>query len=174
MYRVLVTDEVDPEGIAILASEPSLELDVVPTLPPAELLERIGNYHALIGRSATRITAELLERGKKLRVIGRAGVGVDNVDMEAATRLGIAVINAPAGNTIAVAELFFGCILSLLRHLPHAVQSMREGKWDRAALTGRELKGRSLGIIGLGRIGGEIARRAHAFGMTLSAYDPYV
>jgi D-3-phosphoglycerate dehydrogenase / 2-oxoglutarate reductase len=174
MYRILVTDEVDPEGIALLQGEPSLQLDVVPTLPPAELLKRIGDYDALIGRSATKITAELLERGKKLRVIGRAGVGVDNVDMDAATRLGIAVINAPAGNTIAVAELFFGNILGLLRHLPHAVTSMREGKWDRSQLTGEELKDKTLGIVGLGRIGSEVARRAHAFGMTLAAYDPYI
>ena len=174
MYKILVTDDVDPEGIALLGKEPLLDLDVVPTLPPAELLARIENYHALIGRSATRVTAELLERGKRLRVIGRAGVGVDNVDMEAATRLGIAVINAPAGNTIAVAELFFGNVLSLLRHLPHAIVSMRQGKWDRSQLTGEELKGKTLGIIGLGRIGSEIARRAHAFGMTLAAYDPYI
>ena len=174
MHHILVTDEVDAEGIALLTAERSFEVDVVPTLPAAELLERIGNYDALIGRSATKITAALLERGTRLRVIGRAGVGVDNVDMEAATRLGIAVINAPAGNTIAVAELFFGNILSLLRHLPHAITSMREGKWDRSRLTGEELKGKTLGIIGLGRIGSEIARRAHAFGMTLIAYDPYI
>ena len=174
MPRILVTDEVDPEGIALLGEEPSFTVDVEPTLPAAELLDRIGDYDALIGRSATRITAELLERGKRLRVIGRAGVGVDNVDMEAATRLGIAVINAPAGNTIAVAELFFGNVLSLLRHLPHAIVSMRDGKWDRSQLTGEELKGKTLGIIGLGRIGSEIARRAHAFGMTLVAFDPYV
>ena len=174
MHRILVTDDVDPEGIALLAEEKSFTVDVVPTLPAATLLERIGDYDALIGRSATRITAELLTRGTRLRVIGRAGVGVDNVDMEAATRLGIAVINAPAGNTIAVAELFFGNILSLLRHLPHAIVSMREGKWDRSQLTGEELKGKTLGIIGLGRIGSEIARRAHAFGMSIVGYDPYV
>ena len=174
MYRILVTDNVDPQGIALLTEEPSFTVDVVPTLTPSALLGRIGDYDALIGRSATRITAELLDRGKRLRVIGRAGVGVDNVDMDAATRLGIAVINAPAGNTIAVAELFFGTILSLLRHLPHAIVSMRDGKWDRSHLTGEELKGKTLGIIGLGRIGSEIARRAHAFGMSLVAYDPYI
>lgn len=174
MYRILVTDDVDPEGIALLTEEPSFTVDVVPTLPAPALLDRIGDYDALIGRSATKITAELLDRGKRLRVIGRAGVGVDNVDMDAATRLGIAVINAPAGNTIAVAELFFGTILSLLRHLPHAIVSMRDGKWDRSHLIGEELKGKTLGIIGLGRIGSEIARRAHAFGMPLIAYDPYI
>jgi D-3-phosphoglycerate dehydrogenase / 2-oxoglutarate reductase len=174
VYRILVTDEVDEDGVALLGQEPSFQVDVVPTLPPAELLERIDAYDALIGRSATRITAELLQRGKRLRVIGRAGVGVDNIDMDAATRLGIAVINAPAGNTIAVAELFFGNVLSLLRHLPQAIVSMREGRWDRSQLTGEELYGKSLGIIGLGRIGGEIARRAHAFEMNVAAYDPYI
>ncbi|MHB0949377.1 MAG: phosphoglycerate dehydrogenase [Gemmatimonadaceae bacterium] len=173
-YRVLVTDEVDPEGVAILTAEPELVVDVVPTLPPAELLARIGEYDALVGRSATKISAALLKAGTRLRVIGRAGVGVDNVDLHAATELGIAVINAPAGNTIAVAELFFGAVLGLLRHLPQAAMSMREGRWDRSKLLGTELKGRTLGIVGLGRIGGEVAQRAAAFGMTLVAYDPYV
>ena len=100
-YRVLVTDEVDPDGIAILTNEPELAVDVVPTLPPSELLDRIGEYDALVGRSATRITQELLQRATRLRVIGRAGVGVDNIALDTATALGIAVINAPAGNTIA-------------------------------------------------------------------------
>ena len=172
--RILVTDEIDPEGIAILASEPQLEIDVVPTLPAAELIERIDRYDALIGRSATKISPELLRAGKRLRVIGRAGVGVDNVAMDVATELGIAVVNAPAGNTIAVAELFFGVMLGLLRHVPDAATSMREGRWDRSALLGSELRGKTLGIVGLGRIGGEIATRAHAFGMILVAYDPYI
>jgi len=173
-YRVLVTDEIDPEGIAVLTSEPRLDVDVQPTLPPATLLERIGDYDALIGRSATRISPDLLRAGKRLRVIGRAGVGVDNVAMDVATELGIAVINAPAGNTVAVAELFFGVMLGLLRHVPQAATSMREGRWDRSALLGSELKGKTLGLVGLGRIGGEVATRAHAFGMTLVGYDPYV
>ena len=173
-YRVLVTDEIDPEGIAVLASEPGLEIDVLPTLPAAELLERIGDYDALIGRSATRISPELLRKGARLRVVGRAGVGVDNVAMDVATELGIAVINAPAGNTVAVAELFFGVMLGLLRHVPVAATSMREGRWDRSALLGSELRGKTLGIVGLGRIGGEVATRAHAFGMILVGYDPYV
>lgn len=173
-YRVLVTDEIDPEGVAVLAGEPSLEVEVVPTLPVPQLLERIGDYDALIGRSATRISPELLRAGKRLRVIGRAGVGVDNVAMDVATELGIAVINAPAGNTVAVAELFFGVMLGLLRHIPRAATSMREGRWDRSALLGSELRGKTLGIVGVGRIGSEVARRAQAFGMTLIGYDPYV
>ena len=173
-YRILVTDEVDPEGVELLVAEPSFQVDELPTMPKEELLERIGDYDAFVGRSATRITPELLARAKKLRVVGRAGVGVDNIDMDTATSLGVAVINAPAGNTIAVAELFFGVIIGILRHLPEAAQSMKEGRWDRSALLGTELKGKTLGIVGVGRIGSEIASRAHAFGMTVVGFDPYV
>lgn len=173
-FRVLVTDEVDREGVEILLAERQLQVDEVPTLPPAELLARIGDYDAIVGRSATRINEELLRAAKRLKVVGRAGVGVDNIALEAATALGVAVINAPAGNTIAVAELFFGTILSLLRHLPAADGSMKAGRWDRSKLLGHELHGRTLAIAGVGRIGGEIAARARAFGMRVIGYDPYV
>ena len=173
-FRLLVTDEIDPEGVDILRAEPAFQVDEEPTLPKEVLLERIGDYDALIGRSATQVPAALLRRAKRLRVIGRAGVGTDNIDLAAATELGIAVINAPAGNTVAVAELFFGNLIGLVRHIPRAAQSMREGRWDRSALLGTELRGRSLGIVGLGRIGGEVAQRARAFGMHVAAYDPYV
>jgi D-3-phosphoglycerate dehydrogenase len=173
-YRVLVTDEIDPEGVALLAAESALAVDEVPTLPKAELLARIGEYDAIVGRSATRISADVLEKGRKLKVVGRAGVGVDNIALETATTLGIAVINAPAGNTIAVAELFFGAVIGLLRNIPAAATSMRDGRWDRSSLLGSELKGRTLGIVGLGRIGGEVAVRARSFGMNVIAYDPYV
>jgi D-3-phosphoglycerate dehydrogenase len=173
-YRVLVTDEVDPDGVAILTSEPELQVDVVPTLPQKELVERIGGYDAFVGRSATRITDELLQRAERLRVIGRAGVGVDNIALDTATALGVAVINAPAGNTVAVAELFFGTLIALFRNLPGAIASMREGRWDRSKLLGSELKDRALGIVGVGRIGSEVATRARAFGMDVVGYDPYV
>ena len=173
-YRVLVTDEIDPEGVALLAAEPQIAVDEVPTLPKDELLNRIGDYDAIVGRSATRISADLLERARKLKVVGRAGVGVDNIALDTATSLGVAVINAPAGNTIAVVELFFGAVISLLRHIPRADTSMHAGRWDRSALLGSELKGRTLGIVGLGRIGGEVATRARAFGMNVLAYDPYI
>lgn len=173
-FRVLVTDEIDAEGVALLAAEPSLTVDEAPTLPVDQLLERIPDYDAIVGRSATRISTELLRRATKLKVVGRAGVGVDNVDLDTATELGVAVINAPAGNTIAVAELFFGVVLGMLRHLPKADSSMREGKWDRSQLMGSELNCRTLGIVGLGRIGGEVAKRAAAFGMDVIAYDPYI
>ena len=173
-FRILVTDEVDPEGVALLTAEPSFIVDEVPTLPAATLLDRIGDYDAFVGRSATRITAELLQRATRLRVVGRAGVGVDNIALDAATDLGIAVINAPAGNTVAVAELFFGALLGFLRHVPAAASSMREGRWDRSKLLGSELKGRTLVIVGVGRIGSEVATRALAFGMDVAGYDPYV
>lgn len=172
--RILVTDRVDPIGIALLERTPGFAVDVEPTLPPQVLLERIGEYDAIIGRSATSITADLLRAGTRLKCVGRAGVGVDNVDMDEATRLGIAVINAPAGNTVAVAELFFGAVITLLRHVTRADRTMRDGRWERSALTGTELKGKTLGIVGLGRIGSEVAHRAQAFGMKLKAFDPYV
>ena len=173
-FRLLVTDEIDREGVELLRAESAFDVEEVPTLPPSELAERIGDFDAFVGRSATRLPASLLSRGTKLRVIGRAGVGTDNIDIPAATELGIAVINAPAGNTIAVAELFFGALIGLVRHVPRAARSMSEGRWDRSALLGTELRGRALGIVGLGRIGSEVAQRARAFGMTIHAYDPYV
>jgi len=173
-YRVLVTDEIDPDGVAILTSEPALLVDELPTLPEDELLARIGEYDAIVGRSATRITERLLRSATRLRVVGRAGVGVDNIALDAATALGVAVINAPAGNTVAVAELLFGTLLALLRHIPRADASMHDGRWERSRLLGEELRGRTLGIVGVGRIGSEVAMRAAAFGMELVGYDPYV
>src|SRR5687768_9090026 len=128
MHKILVTDDIDPEGVALLKAVAEFEVDVVPTLAPKDLLERIENYDALVGRSATKISEELLDRAKKLKVIGRAGVGVDNVAVGKATELGIAVINAPAGNTIAVTELFFGSLIGLLRQIPHAAHSMASGR----------------------------------------------
>ncbi len=173
-FRVLVTDEVDPRGVELLRAEPSLVVDERPTRPWQELRGEIGEYDAFVGRSATRLPAELLREAKRLQVIGRAGVGTDNIDLSAATALGIAVINAPSGNTIAVAELFFGALLSFVRHLPRAFESMRAGRWDRSDLLGTELSGRTIGIVGLGRIGGEVAARARGFNMTVVAYDPYI
>src|SRR5690606_11459065 len=113
----------------------------------------IGEYDALIGRSATRVSRELLERGTRLKVVGRAGVGVDNVDIERATELGIAVINAPGGNVVSVAELFFGVVVSIFRHVHVADDLMHEGEWPRSRLGGRELRGRTLAVVGIGRIG---------------------
>ncbi len=173
-FNVLVTDEIDQDGLEILRAAPRLIVDERPTMSRDALRAIIGNYDAFIGRSATQLPGDLLRHATRLRVIGRAGVGIDNIDIPAATSLGIAVINAPAGNTVSVAELFFGSLISLLRHLPAATSSMRDGRWDRSALLGSELRGRTLGIVGLGRIGGEIARRARAFEMNVLSYDPYV
>lgn len=169
-----MTDAIDAEGVALLSADPRLTVDEVPTLRPDELLRTIGSYDAIIGRSATRISPDVLHAGSQLRVVGRAGVGVDNIAIDVATQLGIAIVNAPAGNTVAVAELFFGVVIGILRELPRADASMRAGQWERSTLLGTELKGKLLGIVGLGRIGGEIATRAAAFGMTVMAYDPYV
>ena len=173
-FRVLVTDDVDPEGVALLLAEPEFIVDEVPTLPRDELLRRIADYDAIVGRSATRISAELLQHATRLKVVGRAGVGVDNIALDDATALGIAIINAPEGNTVAVAELFFGAVIGLLRELPKAARILGDGGWDRTSFMGRELKGKTLGIVGLGRIGGEVSARAHAFGMQVVAYDPYI
>jgi D-3-phosphoglycerate dehydrogenase / 2-oxoglutarate reductase len=173
-HRLLVTDDIDADGVTLLTAEPTFDVDEVPTLPPAELLARIGDYDAIIGRSATRVSPELLAAGSRLKVVGRAGVGVDNVAVDVATERGVAVINAPAGNTVAVAELVMGVLVSLLRHIPRATTGMHAGLWERADLMGHECKGRTLGIVGLGRIGSEVALRAHAFGMKVLAYDPYI
>ncbi|HSN13031.1 MAG TPA: hydroxyacid dehydrogenase, partial [Anaeromyxobacteraceae bacterium] len=172
-FRVLVTDGIDQEGVDLLKSEPRLQVDVMATLPAAELLERIGEYDAVIVRSATKITEEVLRRGTRLKAVGRAGVGIDNIALAAATSLGVAVINAPSGNTNAVAEFFFATVLGLLRRVPDAATSMQGGKWDKKLLGG-ELRGRTLGIVGLGPIGGEVALRARAFGMRILGFDPYV
>lgn len=173
-FRVLVTDEVDPEGVAILRAHPDIEVVEKPTRPAAEVLEEIGGYDAFVGRSATRVSREFLQRAERLRVVGRAGVGVDNVDIPTATKLGIAVINAPGGNTVSVAELAFGVLIGLARHLPQAWDSMHAGRWDRSRLGGVELRGKTMAIAGVGRIGSEMARRARAFGMHVIGYDPYI
>jgi len=173
-FNILVTDEVDSDGVELLRAQQGFRVDERPTTPWRELVDIIGGYDAIVGRSATQLPAELLRHARRLQVIGRAGVGTDNIDIAEATALGIAVINAPAGNTVSVAELFFGSLISLVRHLPSAFASMRDGRWDRSALLGSELRGRTLGIVGLGRIGSEIAARARAFGMNVVAYDPYI
>ncbi len=173
-FTILVTDDVDPEGVELLRQQPGFTVDERPSRPWQDLLDEIGRYDAVVGRSATRLPSELLRQARRLQVVGRAGVGIDNIDVTEATALGIAVINAPSGNTVSVAELFFGSLLALVRHLPDAFASMRAGRWDRSALLGTELRGRALGIVGLGRIGGEVAARARAFGMLVIAYDPYI
>ena len=142
--------------------------------PPAKLLELVKDVHAIAVRSESKITAEILAAAPLLKVVGRAGVGVDNVDVDAATARGVIVMNTPSGNTVATAELTFTHILCGARPVPQAAASMKAGQWDRKSFSGLELFRKTLGVVGLGRIGGEVARRAQAFGMRVLAYDPYL
>ena len=169
-YRVLVADQIALDGLAPLRDDARFELVVRPGLKGPELAEAIAGADAVLVRSATQITRESLSRANGLKVIGRAGVGVDTIDVDAATERGIAVLSAPAGNTISAAEL----MLALLRRVPAADRSMKAGQWDRKSFSGTELYGKTLGLIGAGRIGGEVAKRARAFGMHVVAYDPFL
>jgi D-3-phosphoglycerate dehydrogenase / 2-oxoglutarate reductase len=171
--RVLVTDSLQEVGVEALRAE-GLEVDVVPTLPPAELARRIGPYAGLIVRSASKVTAEVVAGAASLEVIGRAGVGLDNVDVEAASRRGIVCMNTPGGNTIAAAEHTMALLLAMARRLPQAHAHLKGGKWERERFVGTEVYGKTLGVVGLGRIGAEVARRAQGFAMTVIAYDPYL
>lgn len=172
MDRILVTEKIGSEGLAALqqAAEVDLQLD----LAPAMLKEILPRYDALVVRSQTKVTADVLEAGSRLRVVGRAGTGVDNIDLAAATRRGILVVNAPASNSIAVAELTVGLLLALARSIPQAHASLAAGRWERGKYMGSEVRGKTLGLLGLGRIGAEVARRARALEMEILAYDPFI
>ncbi|MBM4412337.1 MAG: phosphoglycerate dehydrogenase [Chloroflexi bacterium] len=172
MYRILVAEPLAEEGLARLTA--SASVDIKTSISRDELMTIIDNYDALIVRSGTKVDRELLAAGSRLRVVGRAGTGVDNIDVESATRQGIVVVNAPASNSVAVAELAMGLILSLARHIPQAHQHVAEGGWSRAKFMGHEVRGKTLGLIGFGRIGAEVARRAKALEMDVVAYDPVV
>lgn len=173
MKKVLVTDGLQEVGIEALRRE-GLSVEAVPTLPEAELCARIADAHGLIVRSATKVTAGVIEAGRELEVIGRAGAGVDNIDVEAATERGIVVMNTPGANTIAVAEHTIGLLLALARKLPQAHGALKGGRWEKSRFAGIELYNKALGIIGLGRIGSEVARRALGLRMHVIAYDPYL
>lgn len=170
--KVLVADPIAKEGIAKLQVEAAV--DVVTGLAPGDLIKCIPEYDALVVRSETKVTAEVIEAGRNLKIIGRAGVGVDNIDVPAATARGIVVVNSPGGNTIAATEHAMALLLSLSRNIPQANSSLKEGKWNRSAFTGVQVMGKTLGVIGLGRIGGEVARRAQGFKMQVLAYDPFL
>ena len=173
--KILVCDPVSPKGIALLQQRPEFQVVVLPKrLSEAELLPVVADAVALLVRSETKVTRKVLEAAPQLRVVGRAGVGVDNVDVEAATQRGVVVMNTPGGNTISTAELSFAMILALTRKLPQAAASMADGKWDRKQFQGTELAGKTLGVLGMGRIGGEVAKRALAFGMRVVGYDPFL
>jgi D-3-phosphoglycerate dehydrogenase len=173
--KILVCDPVSPKGVALLQQRPEFEVVVLPKrLTEAELIPLVGDVVAMVVRSETKVTRKVIEAAPKLRVVGRAGVGVDNVDVEAATQRGVVVMNTPGGNTVSTAELSFVMLLSLARKVPQAYASMAAGKWDRKQFQGTELAGKTLGVLGLGRIGGEVAKRAVAFGMRVLAYDPFL
>jgi len=169
--KVLVCDNVSPKGVAHLGAQSALEVTVVNGVLTDDLL---ADAEAIIVRSATNVTPEVMGKTPKLRVVGRAGVGVDNVDVEAATERGIVVMNTPSGNTISTAELTFSMLMALARKIPQAHMSMKNGEWDRKAFAGTELSGKTIGILGMGRIGSQVARRAIAFGMRVLAFDPYL
>lgn len=171
MPKVLCLDGLSEDGVTIMR-EAGLEVDVKPAQKPAELAAIIGDYDGLVVRSATKVTAEVFEAAKRLKVVGRAGVGTDNIDNAAATRHGVVVMNTPGGNTISTCEHTFALLLALCRNVPAAHASMAEGKWDRKKFSGTELCGKTLGIVGVGRIGSAVAKRAQAFDMKVLAFDP--
>jgi len=172
--KILVADPISPRGIDALAAEKSFEVDVKTGLSESELLPIMGDYSALVVRSQTKVTPALMEAAPKLRVVGRAGVGVDNVDVETATQRGIIVMNTPGGNTVSTAEHAFSLMVSMARNIPQAHRSIVDGRWDRKKYQGVELYNKTLGVLGMGRIGTEFAKRAIAFGMKVLAYDPYL
>ena len=172
MSKVLVSDPIDQVGIDILSQVATVDVKI--GLKPEELVKIIGEYDALMIRSGTRVTKEIIEAGTNLKIIGRAGVGVDNVDVPTATRKGIVVVNSPEGNTIAAAEHALAMMLSLSRHIPDANASVKRGEWDRKTYVGSEVYKKTLGVVGLGKIGSHVAAVAKALGMRLLAYDPFI
>ena len=172
--KILVSDPLHEEGLKILNNEKKFQVDVKPKQTPDELKKTIKGYDAVIVRSATKLTKDIIEAADTLRLIGRAGVGLDNVDVAAASKKGIMVVNAPAGNTMSTAEHTFSMIAALSRNIAQADHSMKTGKWEKKKFMGVELYGKTLGIIGLGRIGAEVAKRALSFGMKIIAYDPFL
>jgi len=174
MARILVADSISDSGVELLRSTPNFEVTVKTGLTGDELLQAVREHDGLIVRSATKVTAEVLRDPGRLRVIGRAGTGVDNIDLEAATGAGVVVMNTPGGNSIAAAELTLALLLALARNVPQANADLRDGEWARKKYMGTEVAGKVLGVVGLGRIGREVARRAQGFRMEVVGYDPYV
>src|SRR5208337_3137880 len=171
--KVLVSDSISPLGVEIF-KKAGLEVDVKTGLKPEELKAIIGEYDALVVRSATKATAEIIEAAAKLKVIGRAGSGLDNIDKAAASKKGIVVMNTPGGNTITTAEHTIAMIFAIARKIPQASASMANGEWEKKKFMGTELYNKTLGIVGLGNIGGEVARRAEGLGMQVIAFDPFL
>jgi D-3-phosphoglycerate dehydrogenase len=173
--RILITDRIAQEGIDLLRAQlPQAQIDLRLGLSPEQLKAIIGSYHALIVRSETQVSADILAEAANLKIVGRAGVGVDNIDTQAATRQGIMVVNSPTGNIIAAAEHTIAMLMSLARHIPAASSSMKAGRWEKSKFVGVEVRNKILGVIGLGKVGSEVARRAQGMEMQIIAYDPYV
>ena len=172
--KVIVTDEISEKGLKLLQEDSRVQLDVRVGLEKAELHQVIGDYDAIITRSGTQVDEELLKHAKKLKMVARAGVGIDNVDVPAASERGIIVVNAPFGNTNSAAEHSMAILLAMCRNVPVANDSLKSGQWQRAPFTGHELRHRTMGIIGLGKVGGRVALRARAFEMDVIVYDPYI
>ena len=173
-HRVLVTDKLAEEGLALLKAQPGLEVVVNTKLDPAGLRAALAEADGIVIRSGTQLTAEVLKDQPRLKVIVRAGVGVDNIDVPAASRQGIVVMNTPGGNTVSTAEHTMALILALSRNVAPASASMKAGKWDRNKFTGSQLGGKTLGVVGLGRVGLAVAKRALGFDMTVIGFDPFL
>src|SRR5437868_4726299 len=173
MKRVLVSEQLAESGLDAMRGA-GLDVDVRLGLSPEELLDAVRGAAALVIRSATQVTTEVLEAADELIVVGRAGIGLDNVDVEAATRRGVMVVNAPQSNVLSAAEHTIALLLAQARNVPQADRDLRAGQWNRTRWEGVKLYGKTLGVVGLGRVGVLVAQRAHAFGMRLAAYDPYV
>lgn len=171
-FRVLIADGLDARGQSILRA--SAEVEDSSGISADDLLKAVGEYDALIVRGRTRVTGPVMDAASRLKVIGRAGVGVDNIDLDSARQHNITVVNAPLSTSLAVAELTFGLLLAVAREIPRADSAMRQGKWLKKELEGVELFGKTLGLIGIGRIGVEVGQRAAAFGMNVIAYDPLI
>jgi len=173
-YKILISDNISPKGIELLEKVPQFDVEIAVGLSPDELKAKIKDAHALIIRSATKVTADVIEEAKNLKVIGRAGIGLDNVDVKMATKKGIVVMNAPEGNVITTAEHTIAMLMALARNIPQATASLKAGRWEKKNFQGHELYRKTLGIIGLGRIGSIVADRAKGLKLEVIAYDPFV
>mgnify|MGYP000983003271 CR=1 FL=1 len=172
--KVLVCDKISEKGLEVFKQYPEIEVDVKLKLSEEEICAIVAQYQAIVVRSDTKITAKILEKAEQLKVVGRAGVGIDNIDVSTATQKGVVVVNTPDGNTIAAAEHTMAMMMALARHIPQADSSLRQGQWNRAQFVGVELRNKKLGIIGYGKIGSEVGKRSKAFGMNILVYDPFV
>ncbi|MBI5644264.1 MAG: phosphoglycerate dehydrogenase, partial [Deltaproteobacteria bacterium] len=172
--KILISDSMSAKAVEVLKNTPGLDVDVITGLKPEELKVKIKDYHGLVVRSSTKVTAEILEAAENLKVVGRAGTGVDNVDMPAATTKGVVVMNTPGGNTVTTAEHAISMMMALARKIPQATASMKRGEWEKKKFEGTEITGKTLGILGVGNIGSVVAARAQGLRMNVISYDPFI